>query len=331
MKRLLLSLLVLAAVGFGQPQTTAPASIVLPLSASIPPPVIPGSVNCTTVGTAGSTTYFYWVGVLYPGGVVFNPSGAASCVITTANATLGMSNYDTISWLPVSVPPNTTINYVVLRNTTATFPGGGTTAVTASTSSTSVNDQSNSLNSYTYTAAVPFNGGLYLDNLTAASPYLNLYGSPTLGLKINGTVALDPTGALANIGTAGSAGVYSIAGNATTAQINAGITIVPAVTGRTLKIMGVLFQAIGGAAAGCTAIQVDDTTGTPVVGVSVTVAALTQNTMVTTDTAPAAGAWTYTTFLTALTANQGLQIIKTGSACTTLTSLNYRVFYTINS
>lgn len=328
MKQTLLALLlsagvVLAQGGNGNNPNTPVSSI--PLAAPLPQAVNPNTVSCTTSGTAGTTTYYYWVGALYAQGAVFI---AQPCVVNTANATLSGSNYDVISWQPVSVPSNVSINYVVLRSTTNAFPGGGTTAVTASTSSTSVNDQSNTLNAYTYTPAQGFNGQLLVDNVSSAAPYVNISGSPAAGLKVAGSQVIDPTGAITTGVSGQNANVYSAYGSLTLAQVNSGTTIVPAVTGRTLKIVGFLLEAVGGSFATCTAVQVDDTAGTPTVGISAPIAALTSGAIVTEMTGASI---TFTTFLSALTANQGLQILKTGSSCTGPTSLSYRVYYTINS
>lgn len=132
-------------------------------------------------------------------------------------------------------------------------------------------------------------------------------------------------------GTWTSPATLTAYGSLTLAQLNAGQTIVAANANRTAKILNAQLSAVGGAAATCTAIQVDDTAGTPIVGVSLTIAALSgAGVQVTTDTAPAAGAWTYTTYQSALTAGQGIQILKTGSNCATMTGLNYRVQYTYN-
>lgn len=403
---LLLALACSALAQQGSPVQTLPFST--------PPPVAVSTANCSISGTAGNTTYYYWVVAQYTVGSVA-PSGP-SCVVTNASNTLSGSNYVVVNW---NAPgPGTSLTYAVLRSTSSTFPGTATDAVTASTSSLTQNDQSNSLSGYTFTNAPPATMSMMLNNRDFTGPNVSILdgnGNTTLsmiqttsgvnGLGVvagaTGTAPLlssSVTGADANAGlsissngtgaisfltgnngrnqfkvvnTAGTVinrltvtgaattaaptlavdtttdsnvdifltpkgtgvvvapqQVYSVEGSVTVAQINAGNTILAATTGRTLKIVGVLMQAVGGSAAGCTAIQVADTTGTPVVGVSVAVAGLTSGTIVTEATASNV---TLTTFLTALTANQGLQIIKTGGSCTTLVTMNYRVFYKINS
>ena len=137
----------------------------------------------------------------------------------------------------------------------------------------------------------------------------------------------DQGAATANYTVSPSSATYSVYGNITLANINAGLTIVPGITSRAIVIHHFTLQAIGGAATACTLVELADTAGTPVVGVSVTIADLTQSTIV--NEASGTGV-TLTTFLAGLTAGQGLQIIKTGSACTTMTSMNYEVIYSYN-
>jgi len=76
-------------------------------------------------------------------------------------------------------------------------------------------------------------------------------------------------------------------------------------------------------------VEIADTTGTPVVSVGVPIADLTQNTIVT----PSSASLTFTTYSWQgqLGMSQGLQILKTGASCTTATSLNYRITYTLNN
>jgi hypothetical protein len=147
-------------------------------------------------------------------------------------------------------------------------------------------------------------------------------------LQYTGGIQLvDATGAL-NSNVAGESPVYSAYGSMTTANLNTGTNIVPPVTGRTLKVLQFDSSTTGGAATTCTAIVLEDTA--PVVAISTTVAAYSgAGVQVTTSTAPAAGAMTFTTFLSALTANAGLKLASTGSACTVMTALNYKVLYTV--
>ena len=118
-------------------------------------------------------------------------------------------------------------------------------------------------------------------------------------------------------------------GNATTAQVNAGKTIVNAVSGRTLTVVGGWMRALGGNAGGTTSVDIKDTKATsPVVAVACTQAGLTQNTILRFGTATTGE---FNTSNTALTKNKGLQIVKTGNDLTTATSVDYVVYYTVSS
>jgi hypothetical protein len=124
--------------------------------------------------------------------------------------------------------------------------------------------------------------------------------------------------------TTASGKVHFKQGNATTAQVNAGLVIVPARRGRAIQIVGGHMTALGGNAATATSVDIKDTAGTPIVGVACAVAGLTQNTQLDFD---AAANVTRTTYRTPLTADKGLQILKTGSNLATATSVDYYVEY----
>lgn len=147
-------------------------------------------------------------------------------------------------------------------------------------------------------------------------------GSLKLG-NITTPYTIDSTGSALNT-------VYSVSVTASIAQVNAGLTFLTGVTGRTVKVQHVALQAIGGAVATCDDVRISDTNGTPVDVFSVLVAALTQNTVVTENNSGMD--FTLGTFApTGLTANAGLQIRKTGASCATATSVRAVVFYTLNS
>jgi hypothetical protein len=123
--------------------------------------------------------------------------------------------------------------------------------------------------------------------------------------------------------TGGSRRTNSIEGNLTAAQLHAAPVIVTPITGQYVKIIGFTMQAKGGAAATCTSVQFVDTTGTPVVGVQVNQAQLTQDTIIN----EATGSVVLTTFQTSFAIDKGLAIRDVGGQCTTMTSLNYMVLY----
>lgn len=117
-----------------------------------------------------------------------------------------------------------------------------------------------------------------------------------------------------------------VKGTATTAEVNAGKTIVEADASRTICVHGGYMIARGGNASGATSVDIKDTADTPVVAVACAVAGLTQDAVLSFD---AASNVTNTTRGTGLTAGKGLQIKKTGSNLATATSVDYLVEYTV--
>ena len=118
--------------------------------------------------------------------------------------------------------------------------------------------------------------------------------------------------------------VHCAQGNVLLADANAGYTIVPDSPGRTLNVVGGYLVARGGAAAVCTSVDVKDTAD--VVAVACAQGSLTQDAYLPFS---AAAGVTWTT-PTKLTAGKGLKIANTGGACTTATSFDYLVLYTVN-
>lgn len=124
--------------------------------------------------------------------------------------------------------------------------------------------------------------------------------------------------------TTGKGKVHFVQGNATTAQVNAGLTIVTPRAGKTPQVVGGHMTALGGNAATATSVDIADTAGTPVVAVACGVAGLTANAQLDFT---AASNVTLTTYRKPLTAGKGLQIIKAGSNLATATSVDYYVEY----
>lgn len=118
--------------------------------------------------------------------------------------------------------------------------------------------------------------------------------------------------------------VHVVQGNATTAQVNAGLNIVPPRAGKTIVVTGGSMKALGGNAATATSVDIKDTHSSPVVAVACAVAGLTENTRLSFD---AAANVTLTTYDAPLTAGKGLQIKNTGSALATATSVDFVVKY----
>lgn len=109
----------------------------------LPRPGAPTSV--TQAGASGSTTYYYWLSARNASGeTLLGPSR----VTTTSNATLSSTNYNTVAWN--SLPGAS--DYRVWRTTTSTAPSGTGNYLVGVTTSTTINDQSNSLTSATVPA-----------------------------------------------------------------------------------------------------------------------------------------------------------------------------------
>lgn len=114
-------------------------------------------------GAGGQTSYCYWAVVNYQIGSV---TGLLGCVNGVAN-TLSSGNYVTI--FPQAYPPQST-GVDFLRTTSTLAPTGACNcAVATGVTSGSVNDQSNSLSSYTVPLFDPGHFGLTLTNEVVGS------------------------------------------------------------------------------------------------------------------------------------------------------------------
>lgn len=115
----------------------------------------------------------------------------------------------------------------------------------------------------------------------------------------------------------------------TAAQINAGLTLLPAVGGMAYRIVDIRLIAVGGAAAGATAVVV---LGTRAAGsvtlMSVAVAGLTQSTAVDIDDAASAILADGASF-TGLDVNTPVTIGKTGASLTGATNIDAIVRYAL--
>lgn len=140
-------------------------------------------------------------------------------------------------------------------------------------------------------------------------------------LNLNGTVKRHGA-------DVGAALTFTQAVRITLAELNAGYTLVSAVTGKSIKVVNYYLRIIGGAATAATDVRIQDNNGTPVVVVTAAVAALTENAEVngreTIANVTKGAGW-----MSALTASKALQIVKTGSAMTTLTHVDVIVEYQI--
>jgi hypothetical protein len=118
-------------------------------------------------------------------------------------------------------------------------------------------------------------------------------------------------------------------GNATVSQINAGQTILTGITGRVITITGYAVEAVGGTAATCTGIYLEDTNSSPVIVTAIAAANLTTSTLNVPGAAGNTLGAGFTYGISGLTSGKGLQIKVNGSNCTTMTSANYAITYTV--
>jgi len=305
-------LISLAVVGWSQ----SPQSVTL--TANIPGP--PSGVNVYTTGATGSTLYCYYVVAVYNAGM--GTPSQPTCIYNS-NGTLSGSNFNTITWSGTP-PGGVPIGWWVLRSTGYSFPGTGTTAVNATVIAAgtySQTDQSNSLNSFTFSPLSAGYATIGLDNLN--------YGQPAIvvGDAVGNTdikwyqIAISPAGTT-------QSQLYTRVGYLGLSQINGGTVIVPGINGVSYRVVDFLFQGVGSNLATCTSVNVDDTTGTPVVVAAVPVATLASNAVI----GPGGANNTLTTmgWQGALTAGKGIQIINAGSSCTAATGLYYRIEWTTN-
>ena len=126
---------------------------------------------------------------------------------------------------------------------------------------------------------------------------------------------------------AGSFGSLTLVANATTAQVNAGLVLLPAVTGACYRILNWKMAARGGAALGATSVDITDTNGTPVSVAAVAVAALTQDKVVGPGMANVTDGTTGG-MGKPLTTAKGVQV-KSNGTLTTATSVDVTIEYAI--
>ena len=324
-------------------------------------PQAPPAPTARFFGTTASTSYFYWVIARYPWGTSA-PSNSGG--ITNGSSSLSNTNIINVTW--ASMPSAT--GYDLLRTSSNSAPTGSCNcALVTNTTLTSYNDIGNALLTYTLatpgaifpdasaqTTAAPSAGGLTAAKLATINdtgnnlPVVTISGNASAVNDVqvaNGATTVAPVisaiGSDTNIDlklAAKGSGIVNVPGVVysstlviTTANLNTPTlnVIVPAVTGRTYTPVGFFLQALGGSTAGCTLVELTDTAGSPVLIASEAVAGLPQNQGVNETSSV-----TYLTFgagwLAPLTISKGIQILKTGSACTTATSFVASVFYTIS-
>lgn len=116
-------------------------------------------------------------------------------------------------------------------------------------------------------------------------------------------------------------------GQLTLNEVKAGTAVVKPEAGRTITVHDGWLRAIGGAAGGATSVNVSDTADTPIVAFAMAIGGLGQNIVARVGVATH---YTGTTVGTPLTPGKGLQVIDNGTL-TTLTHLDYCIFYTVES
>lgn len=122
--------------------------------------------------------------------------------------------------------------------------------------------------------------------------------------------------------TAGTTRIAQI--TATLAQINAGLVLIPGLTGKKIIPLNVVARVVGAFATG-TSVELEDTSGSPVAVLTYAEAGLTNGAVLFPNSANVtAGAG----FAAALTSGAGLQVVNNGSAQTAGTSITFTITFT---
>ena len=174
----------------GAPYVSHQAVLFLPLGVNAAP--VTGA-SLQVVGVPGQTLYCYWAVANYQIGSVLSALGC----VNSANATLSGSNYDAI--FPNVYPPGVT-NVDFLRTSTIAPPSGACNcAVATGVTSGTVNDQSNSLSSYTVS----------LLNINPLIPFLDaeVTGAGAVSLMLRKGWPYNTSTVVANLSTLGGSGV----------------------------------------------------------------------------------------------------------------------------
>jgi hypothetical protein len=117
-------------------------------------------------------------------------------------------------------------------------------------------------------------------------------------------------------------------GNATLAEVKTGKVILGGEPGRTITVHDGWLRALGGNAGTATTVDISDTAGTPVVVFKMARGGLTENAVARIGLATH---YTGTTVGTPLTPGKGLRIDDAGAVLDTCTSVDYCLFYTVQS
>lgn len=142
------------------------------LSMSASPPTGVQNLSVTTTGIQGGNSFCYWVVAVFPGGMAGQVNRAAC--LNNSNGTLTSSNFNTVFWSTVT----SATGYWVLRTVGTSFPGSGTNAVNATVlgpNVSSLQNQSNTLNPFTYAPMATANASFRLVN-TGTFIFPNIIG-----------------------------------------------------------------------------------------------------------------------------------------------------------
>ena len=160
----------------------------------------PGQPTVTNVGTPGTTTYYYWVSATNAEG---ETQLGPSQVTTTSNATLNTNNYNQVDWDAVTGATG----YKVYRTPTATAPSGTGSYLVGETATTTINDQSNSLQQATIPALNSTDPRTLSEVRVTAAP------SPTVSLaaaQVSGTAIVSNPDKTQSIGAPAKSGVIPL-------------------------------------------------------------------------------------------------------------------------
>lgn len=155
---------------------------------------VPAAATVTVVGTTGAVTYDYWIAACNQG-ICTTPS-LVSNTITTANATLSTTNYNSIAF----TGQNGASSYQVYRTTSGTAPSGtvsvlvgGNASCTAALVCT-VLDQSNTLSSVTIPGSNVTNFGKFtLVNTWTATATQSAQAFAVFNASSSGTMVFEGT------------------------------------------------------------------------------------------------------------------------------------------
>ena len=197
-------LLAASAWGQGPPSVTA-SSLELPLQVNTPPV---SSAQISTVGNPGNSTFYYWVVANY----LIGPSSPAGPFIALrAPNSLSGSNY-------VKITPAISgemLSVDVLRTTSAIPPSGACNCAVATAQTGTVNDQSNSLSSYTVAPVNIAALQLSLRNVPISAgvshPIIYQGGSLLVDLAASGSGTITAVNPGAGITGGGASGAVTVA------------------------------------------------------------------------------------------------------------------------